>query len=113
MISLNDLKFALEKAGCYISDSEYQGIIEEFELKYEDTIDYDDFKNIMGCKDYLGFSEVQTAQNTMLGDDNSEFKATVRRLSHRKITTRRSSVVEAIKRVRRATEIPFSVKESL
>jgi len=107
-INLNDLKFALEKAGCYISDNEYQDIIEEFQLKYCQKLDYEEFKNIMGC-----FSEVQTAENSTLLPSNSTTRGTIRKLSNRKLTTRRASVIEAVKRVRRATDEPRTVKDSI
>mmetsp|Transcript_30972 Transcript_30972/g.30626 ORF Transcript_30972/g.30626 Transcript_30972/m.30626 type:complete len:210 (+) Transcript_30972:991-1620(+) len=107
-INLSDLKFALEKAGCFISDNEYQEILEEFELKYCEKLDYDEFRNIMGC-----FSEVQTAENSMFLSENTIIRRTIRKLSSRKITTRRASVYEAMRRVRRATDMPRSVKDSI
>ncbi|CAG9324815.1 unnamed protein product [Blepharisma stoltei] len=107
-INLTDLKFALEKAGCYISDNEYQDIIEEFQLKYCQKLDYEEFKNIMGC-----FSEVQTAENSTLQSPNPTTRRTIRKLSNRKLTTRRASVIEAVKRVRRATDVPRAVKDSI
>jgi len=98
-ICLNDLKNAIEKAGCYISETEYRELLQEFELKFDEDINYEDFADIMNC-----FTDVSSSYCTEIDDNN--LRGPVRRLSTRRLTNRRCSAVEAMKRARRSTMDP-------
>jgi len=70
----------LEKAGCYITKTEIDEILHEFELKAGDTMNYDKFKEIIFCKIYLGFS----AENSV---GSSHKYGNRRRLSHKRLSS--------------------------
>eukprot|EP00358_Blepharisma_japonicum_P006028 CAMPEP_0202943874 /NCGR_PEP_ID=MMETSP1395-20130829/4478_1 /ASSEMBLY_ACC=CAM_ASM_000871 /TAXON_ID=5961 /ORGANISM="Blepharisma japonicum, Strain Stock R1072" /LENGTH=353 /DNA_ID=CAMNT_0049641915 /DNA_START=224 /DNA_END=1281 /DNA_ORIENTATION=+ len=88
-ISLENLKFALIKAGCFISDNDFEEIVKEFELKAGKNMNYEEFKEIMTC-----FSE---ENSFVMVTDEDEARGTERRqtkrLSVRRITIRRATLM--------------------
>lgn len=90
-IKTDELKFALEKAGCFISDGDFNEIIDEFQLKAKDGMNFEDFKDIMTC-----FSE----ENSIMVVESEEdgFKRPKnKRLSQRRLTIRRTTRLDTMK----------------
>lgn len=83
---MRDLEFVLEKAGCFITKTEIDEILQEFELKAGDTMNYDKFKEIVFCMIYSGFS----AENSL---GSNEHFGTRRKLSHKRLSSRKVSMV--------------------
>ena len=48
-----DLKNALEKAGCMVTSQEYQEILDEFKFRPNQVMDFEGFKEVLLCKEYL------------------------------------------------------------
>ncbi|CAG9316029.1 unnamed protein product [Blepharisma stoltei] len=87
-ITVKNLKYALQKAGCFISDDDFNDIIEEFKLQVNEYMDFSQFKEIMTC-----FSEQITVNNTE-DDESAVFeRPPAKRLSQRRLTIRRNSQV--------------------
>ena len=84
MVSVSDMEYVLEKAGCFIAKNEIDEICIEFELKTGDLMTYDKFKEIIFCRIYLGFS----AENSV-GSGNCS--GTKRKLSHKRLSSRKVS----------------------
>lgn len=84
MVSVSDLEYVLEKAGCFISKTEIDEICIEFELKTGDLMTYEKFKEIIFCRVYLGFS----AENSI---GSGKHFGTKRRLSHKRLSSRKVS----------------------
>ncbi|CAG9319489.1 unnamed protein product [Blepharisma stoltei] len=80
-IQVEELKFALEKAGCFISDLDMVDILNEFQLKAGNGMDFGEFKEIMMC-----FSEETSALPT---EANEIERKQTRRLSQKRLTVRR------------------------
>ncbi|CAG9331896.1 unnamed protein product [Blepharisma stoltei] len=83
-IKVEDLKFTLEKAGCFTSNEEINEIIEEFKLRGEDGMDYEKLREIMMC-----FSEEYTEVNTesdFAFDGSPHRRLSLQRLAIRKRT---------------------------
>lgn len=91
MIGVSELRFALEKAGCFISDLDMQEILDEFQLTLGSVMNYADFKNIMGC-----FSNISSEFNT---ETDEALRRGQKRLSQRRITMRRASMREITRSV--------------
>ncbi|CAG9335309.1 unnamed protein product [Blepharisma stoltei] len=97
-INMSDLKSAIEKAGCYISETEYRDLLQEFELKFDEDLSYEDFADILNC-----FTDISSSFCT---ENDESLRTPIRKLSTRRLTNRRCSMVEAIKRARRSTIDP-------
>ncbi|CAG9327340.1 unnamed protein product [Blepharisma stoltei] len=93
-ISVDELKFALEKAGCYLSDTEYKEIIDEFELKAGETMNFEEFKEIMLC--FEDRSLVCTEQEDQFVEAP---RRGMRRLSQR-LLMQRKTIIEPKKKKR-------------
>lgn len=52
---MDDLKNALEKAGCIVTSQEYQEILDEFQFHPGQVMDFEGFKEVLLCKEYLRF----------------------------------------------------------
>mmetsp|Transcript_31271 Transcript_31271/g.30927 ORF Transcript_31271/g.30927 Transcript_31271/m.30927 type:complete len:116 (+) Transcript_31271:974-1321(+) len=108
-ICVDELKFALEKAGCYISQEDFEEIIKEFQLKVGDFMSFDEFKQIMMC-----FSSENSEVGTELEEDEDKQRKGTKRLSQRRLTNRRRTAFDDISpisprnlkdRIRRITDI--------
>ena len=93
-IHVSDLKYALEKAGCYTSEEEMQEILQEFELKAGELMVFEEFRDVMMC-----FSE----ENSL--EEEAPKRNPKRRLSQRKLTIRRNSITNTCN-VRRSFKAP-------
>lgn len=91
-LTLDELKYALEKAGCFISENDFNEILEEFHLKAGQSMGFEKFRDIMMCKIYLGFSKNNSPFDSVNEDYlNNEDRRVVRRFSMSRMTNRRNS----------------------
>lgn len=86
---MDELRSALEKAGCYISDEDLAEILNEFELKAGNGMNFDEFKEVMMC-----FTEEVPEMQASLEGEHSRDKErrSTRRLSQKRLTTRRNTL---------------------
>lgn len=87
-ITVKDLKYALEKAGCYISDDDFFDIVQEFKLQVDDSMDFNKFKEVM-----MVFSPEPSVRCTETYEEPEFERVSARRLSQRLLTIRRHSHV--------------------
>ncbi|CAG9320845.1 unnamed protein product [Blepharisma stoltei] len=85
-IQVEELKFALEKAGCFISELDMVEILNEFQLKAGNGMNFGDFKEIMTC-----FSEDASALPEEANDGRGKERKVTRRLSQKRLTVRRAT----------------------
>eukprot|EP00358_Blepharisma_japonicum_P002185 CAMPEP_0202955304 /NCGR_PEP_ID=MMETSP1395-20130829/51696_1 /ASSEMBLY_ACC=CAM_ASM_000871 /TAXON_ID=5961 /ORGANISM="Blepharisma japonicum, Strain Stock R1072" /LENGTH=484 /DNA_ID=CAMNT_0049671735 /DNA_START=196 /DNA_END=1650 /DNA_ORIENTATION=+ len=89
-ISLDNLKFALEKAGCFISEADFEEIVNEFELKAGKDMDYEEFKEIMTCFSEEHSFVILTEEDEARVNERRQTK----RLSMKRMTIRRATMKE-------------------
>ncbi|CAG9311417.1 unnamed protein product [Blepharisma stoltei] len=83
-IGVKELKTALEVAGCSLNSNDFNEIVNEFQLKAGEFMDFAHFKEIMMC-----FSE-DNSMRFSLGTEESP-RNSVRRLSKQRLSIRRVS----------------------
>ena len=84
---MDDLEFVLNKSGFYITATDFDEIISEFELKAGESMTFEQFKQIILCIYYLGFSSENSADVHSLAPPT-----TLRRLSHKRLSSRKQSM---------------------
>ncbi|CAG9320531.1 unnamed protein product [Blepharisma stoltei] len=98
-ISVHELRFVLEKAGCYISDTDMDEILGEFQLESGGTMNFEEFKSIMWC-----FSNDSSEISTENDDLLYASRRGMRMLSQRKMTIRRTTMMGSMKKLKTSSQ---------
>jgi hypothetical protein len=88
-VNVDDLEYVLEKAGCYITKTDCDEILNEFELKTGEEMNFEQFKGIILCIHYSGFS----AENSIESNHLAVPRPSIRRLSHKRLSNRKPSLI--------------------